>query len=66
MDAIVTKRGGGELKIAEMAAKDLGGHGGDVVEQVNDDCRGCKAEEGFQLYPCGGLEAPEVRKLRVG
>jgi hypothetical protein len=37
LDAVVSERSGGELQIAEVAAEDLGGHGGEVVDQVNDD-----------------------------
>ena len=53
MDAGVAERGGGELEIAEVAAEDLGGHGGDVVEQVDDDGGSGEAEEGVEFEACG-------------
>ena len=49
LDTIVAKRGSSKFKIAEMATEDLGGHGGNTVEQVNNDCRSCKSEEGIQF-----------------
>lgn len=39
LDSIVSKRGSGELKIAEVAGEDLGGHGHDIVDHIDNDCR---------------------------
>lgn len=44
LDAIVAEGGGGELEVAKVAAEDLGGHGGDIVEEVDDDGRSGEAE----------------------
>lgn len=35
MDAGVSEGGGGELKVAEVAGEDLGGHRHEVVNHVN-------------------------------
>lgn len=65
LDAVVAERSGGELEVAEMAAEDLGGHGGDVVEQVNNHRGRCELEENVQLQPCCRLDTTVVREFGV-
>ena len=56
MDASVAKRGGSELKVTEVAGEDLGGHGHEVVDHVNNNSRSSKVEEELALNPCSGWE----------
>lgn len=49
LDASVAERGGGEFKIAEMAGKDLGGHGHEVVDHVDHDSRSGEMEKELHL-----------------
>ena len=52
LDASVAKIGCSELEVAKVATEDLGGHGSDIVEQVNHHCRGGEPEKYAELKPC--------------
>ena len=54
MDAIVAKRGGSKLKVTKVAGNDLGGHGHEIVDHVNNNSRSSKVEEELELNPCSG------------
>ena len=45
LDASVAKTSCSELEVAKVATEDLGGHGSDIVEQVNHHCRICWTRE---------------------
>ena len=45
LDSIVAERGCSELKVTEMTDKDLGGHGHDIADHVNEDGRASKVEK---------------------
>nr|GMD83049.1 hypothetical protein CCACVL1_16155 [Ipomoea batatas] len=49
LNTIIPKGSSGKLEISKMAAEDLRGHGGNIVEQVNDDGRRRQAEQIPQL-----------------
>lgn len=57
LDAGVAERGGGELKVAELAGEYLGGHGHEVVDHVNHDRRSSQQEQELQLDK-GGRQHP--------
>lgn len=59
LDAGVAKGGGGEFEVAKVAGEDLGGHGHDVVDEVDEDGGGGQVEEEPQLNPRGGAHAAE-------
>lgn len=59
LDAGVAEGGGGEFEVAEVAGEDLGGHGHEVVDEVDDDGRGGEEEEELQLDPGGGSHTVE-------
>lgn len=54
LDAIVAKRGGSKLKVTKVAGNDLGGHGHEIVDHVNNNSRSSKVEEELELNPCSG------------
>jgi len=56
LDAGVAKRGGGELEVTEVAGKDLGGHGHEIVDHVNNNSRSSEVEKELELDPCSGPE----------
>ena len=62
LDTGVAEGGGGEFEVTEVAAEDLGGHGHDVVDEVDDDGRGCQVEKEFEFDPRGGTDALAERE----
>lgn len=66
LDASVAKRGGGEFKVTEVAGKDLGGHGHEIVDHVNNDSRSSKVEKEPQLDQCCGSESLRERNVSIG
>ena len=53
----IVEGGGGELKVAKVVREDLGGHGHDIVEHVDDHKRGSEVDEQLYLDDGGKLEA---------
>nr|GME10938.1 Rhodanese-like domain-containing protein [Ipomoea batatas] len=66
LNTIIPKGSSSKLEISKMAAEDLSGHGGNIVEQVNDDGRRRQAEQIPQLNGGGLLQPSQVGQAGVG
>jgi hypothetical protein len=66
LDAGVSERGGGKLEGTEVAGKDLGGHGHEVVDHVNDNSRSSEVEKELELDPCSVTETQQEGQGSVG
>lgn len=65
LNAGVAEGSSGEFKIAEVAGEDLGGHGHEVVDHVDDNRGGGEVVEELQFDPCGKLKALPPRDSSV-
>jgi hypothetical protein len=66
LDAGVAERSCGELEVTEVAGKDLGGHGHEVVDHVNNNSRSSEVEKELELDPCSGSETLQEGQGSVG
>lgn len=66
LDAGVAEGSGGELEGTQVAGEDLGGHGHDVVDHVDDDGGSGQVEEELELDPRGGAYTAPERDAGVG
>lgn len=63
---IPNERGSSDLEVIEVAGEDLGGHGHDIVDHVNNNGRSSKVEEELELDPCSGPETLQEGQGNVG
>jgi hypothetical protein len=66
LDAGVAERGGSKLEVTEVAGKDLGGHGHEIVDHVNNNSRSSEVEKELELDPCSGSETLQEGQGSVG
>jgi hypothetical protein len=66
LDTGVAERGGSKLEVTEVSGKDLGGHGHEVVDHVNNNSRSSEVEKELELDPCSGSETLQEGQGSVG
>jgi len=54
------------VEVTEVAGKDLGGHGHEIVDHVNNNSRSSEVEKELELDPCSGSETLQEGQGSVG